>query len=167
MSNVLGNIVMEMTKWGVLGGIVFGAIHGVIVTLVFLMSVRSDEPSILEFFLLILLVAIPCGVIFGGVFGLIAGALLGILNGFIAGILTEVVFFPLVDIQQYRLKIGIVCAITTLIPSMLLFHSIFLSPSFSDYVWLGFIPAHIAALVLAYASQRAARWYQIALNTVE
>jgi hypothetical protein len=149
------NMIWYMTGWGVLGGAGLGAVYGIAIAFWILSDIeRGSSLSVLP---RLVVMSVVYGAPFGALFGGIAGAMLGVVNGFSAGVLTRMIFSLSRNWGWYRLSIGVATAGIALFGGILGF-SLLMSPyNVIDFILLAGIPALVAAIVFALASQRAAK----------
>lgn len=162
--SLLINVIMEMTKRGILGGLALGAFYGAFIGAIALISLIEDDTPILNILVMTILFGVSYGVFIGSVLGLIAGTILGVFNGLIVSLITQIAFFFSINGRQYQITVGLVSVICTVVGGVIVFGFVLFappSPYFLEYV---LIPALIATCVNGYASQRAAHWYLAAVS---
>lgn len=149
------NMILYMTRWGVLGGAGLGALYGMIIAFTMLLDFERGPIAIV--LPRVVVSSITLGLPFGALFGGIAGAMLGIVNGFSAGVLTRMMFSLSRNWGWYCLSIGIASAGFALAGGAMVFSLLMTPYSVGDFLLVAGIPALIAATVFAHASQRAAK----------
>lgn len=104
--------------WGVLAGLILGAIYGplliLILAIIDIVNKTSSNDNLGEVAGFALL-----GVIFGAIFGAPIGLFVGALNGLFIGILTRIFFTPLKNKSMYRWGIAVLSALFTSVTAWL------------------------------------------------
>jgi hypothetical protein len=149
------NMIWYMTGWGVLGGAGLGAVYGIVLGSI--IQVNMERGSVWNALPGILVMSVIYGAPFGAFFGGIAGALLGMANGLSMGVLTLMIFSLSRNWGWYCLSVWMASVGVALVGGTVIF-SLFIRPySLGDFMLHAGIPALVAAVVFARASQRAAQ----------
>ena len=128
---IVGRVVLLGLGYGALGGALFGWI----------------------------LAADPVGGVFGLIFGAIAGLFLGVLDGLALACVTCAAFYPLESAETYRLAIGVLSPLVTLIVGFLLASAVFGRANEGVLNMATVWPPIIASGCSWLASRTLARWY--------
>ena len=145
------HMVIEMTRYGAGRGMALGALYGIVM----LLSIQPNTtyPSIRPF-----LSSAVFGLPFGAIFGVVGGIILGFSNGLMIALLTRVLFVPPIDSNLYGSSMSAVSLIFTLGSGILIFDSLTFRSSIYRFEF-AIVPALIAAIIFAYATQRVTGWY--------